>query len=157
MAAMRAVAEREKEEGTTAATPAPEAAPAAAAAPATTTDASADDATSPSPDATATPALEEGEIAPVVTPEQALLAKQMATMRAAAEERAARKRMLGNIAFVGQLYKNKLLTEKIMHNCITTLLQDLVNPRSEDVECLCKLMVTVGGTVRDYLNCINRS
>lgn len=67
--------------------------------------------------------------------------------QAVAEERAAHKRELGNILFIGQLYKHKLLTEKIMHNCIITLIQDLVNPSSEDVECLCALMVTVGATV----------
>ena len=45
--------------------------------------------------------------------------------------------------FIGQLYKAKLLTEKIMHNCIIQLLSEEQNPRAEDVECLCKLMMTV--------------
>lgn len=37
----------------------------------------------------------------------------------------ARSRALGNIQFVGHLYKHRMLTEKIMHNCIQTLLEDV--------------------------------
>jgi hypothetical protein len=37
----------------------------------------------------------------------------------------ARRRALGNIQFIGQLYKQKMLTEKIMHSCITTLLGEV--------------------------------
>lgn len=33
----------------------------------------------------------------------------------------------------------------ILHSCILSLLREKENPRPEDVECLCKLMVTVGG------------
>lgn len=36
----------------------------------------------------------------------------------------ARRRALGNIQFIGFLYKQKMLTEKIMHSCITTLLAE---------------------------------
>ena len=35
---------------------------------------------------------------------------------------AARKKMRGNIKFVGELYKLKMLTERIMHECIKLLL-----------------------------------
>ncbi len=31
--------------------------------------------------------------------------------------------MLGNMQFLGQLYKYALLTERIMHNCVQQLLQ----------------------------------
>ena len=34
-------------------------------------------------------------------------------------------RALGNIQFVGQLYKKRMLTEKIMHECIKSLLEDV--------------------------------
>ena len=34
----------------------------------------------------------------------------------------ARRRALGNIQFIGQLFTQKMLTEKIMHQCIRTLL-----------------------------------
>ena len=37
----------------------------------------------------------------------------------------ARRRALGNIQFIGHLYKQKMLTEKIMHNCIVTLLGEV--------------------------------
>jgi len=53
----------------------------------------------------------------------------------------ARKRMLGNIKFIGELFKLKMLTEKIMHACIQALLS---NPMPEDIEALCKLMETIG-------------
>lgn len=37
----------------------------------------------------------------------------------------ARRRALGNIQFIGQLYKKKMLTEKIMHSCLTQLLSEV--------------------------------
>lgn len=37
-------------------------------------------------------------------------------------------RALGNIQFVGQLYKKRMLTEKIMHECIKGLLEDVSHP-----------------------------
>ncbi|GKV12697.1 hypothetical protein SLEP1_g23815 [Rubroshorea leprosula] len=56
----------------------------------------------------------------------------------------ARRRMLGNIRLIGELYKKKMLTERIMHECITKLLGQSQNPDEEDVEALCKLMSTIG-------------
>ncbi len=38
------------------------------------------------------------------------------------EDLKARRRMLGNIQFIGELFKEKMLTEKIMHECIVKLL-----------------------------------
>ena len=32
---------------------------------------------------------------------------------------------LGNIQFIGNLYQNRMLTEKIMHGCITELLTEV--------------------------------
>ena len=37
-----------------------------------------------------------------------------------------------------------MLTENIMHSCIQRLLKDDQNPKQEDVECLCKLLMTIG-------------
>jgi len=54
------------------------------------------------------------------------------------------KRSMGNVKFVGELYKIELLTEKIMHQCIRKLLGDIKNPAHEDVESLCSLMRTIG-------------
>jgi len=64
----------------------------------------------------------------------------------------ARRRMLGNIRLIGELYKKKMLTERIMHECIKKLLgqcqdpheEDVEYPDGEDVEALCKLMSTIG-------------
>lgn len=56
----------------------------------------------------------------------------------------ARRRMLGNIRLIGELYKKKMLTERIMHECIKKLLGNYQNPDEEDVESLCKLMSTIG-------------
>ena len=70
-------------------------------------------------------ALEEGEIPP--SPAEAAAAaavKKPDDPRVVAEqERQARRRMLGNMQFIGQLYKCGLLTERIMHNCVQQLLQ----------------------------------
>jgi len=52
--------------------------------------------------------------------------------------------MLGNIKFIGELFKKKMLPIKVMHECIQRLLGDITNPAIEDIECLCKLMTTVG-------------
>lgn len=61
------------------------------------------------------------------------------------EKKAAmRRRMLGNIRFIGELYKESMLTERIMHECIKKLLGEYQNPDAEHVESLCKLMSTIG-------------
>ncbi|KAL2514047.1 Eukaryotic translation initiation factor 4G [Forsythia ovata] len=52
--------------------------------------------------------------------------------------------MLGNIRLIGELYKKRVLTERIMHECINKLLGQYQNPGEEDVEALCKLMSTIG-------------
>ena len=105
----------------------------------------------------------------------------------------ARRRALGNIQFIGNLYQHRMLTEKIMHGCITELLTEVLpshhaylsrkyelstralrfseyevthtvsrnldviyavldaccslqteSPKAEEIECLCKLMSTIG-------------
>ncbi|KAJ1439577.1 MIF4G-like, type 3 [Sesbania bispinosa] len=56
----------------------------------------------------------------------------------------ARRRMLGNIRLIGELYKKKMLTERIMHECIKKLLGQYEDPDEEDIEALCKLMSTIG-------------
>ena len=38
----------------------------------------------------------------------------------------ARRRALGNIQFIGNLYQHRMLTEKIMHGCITELLTEVL-------------------------------
>jgi len=62
---------------------------------------------------------------------------------------------LGNVKFIGELFKKKMLKETIMHACIGKLLcisfpggrlerHPTQRPDDEDVEALCKLLVTVG-------------
>ncbi len=55
-------------------------------------------------------------------PKAAALAARRAAKAVAEQERQARRRMLGNMQFIGQLYKYALLTERIMHNCVIQLL-----------------------------------
>ncbi|XP_065060784.1 uncharacterized protein LOC135688032 isoform X1 [Rhopilema esculentum] len=52
-----------------------------------------------------------------------------------------KRRSLGNIRFIGELFNLKMLTEAIMHTCITKLLNDR---NEESLECLCKLVTTIG-------------
>ncbi|XP_020249679.1 LOW QUALITY PROTEIN: eukaryotic translation initiation factor 4G-like [Asparagus officinalis] len=59
----------------------------------------------------------------------------------------ARRRMLGNIRLIGELYKKKMLTERIMHECIQKLLRQHEKLDVEDLESLCKLMTTIGDQI----------
>ncbi|GAX79395.1 hypothetical protein CEUSTIGMA_g6836.t1 [Chlamydomonas eustigma] len=122
----------------------PETTPVAADTAASKAEESTDPAAKEVPAAAPAEELEEGEIPPSPAPPPPT--PSFVDPKAAAElERQARRRMLGNMQFIGQLYKYALLTERIMHNCVQQLLQDDSLPRPEDVECLCKLLTTVGG------------
>ncbi|XP_058810596.1 eukaryotic translation initiation factor 4 gamma 3-like isoform X2 [Phymastichus coffea] len=57
------------------------------------------------------------------------------------EERRMRMKSVGNIRFIGELFKQNMLTSKIMHQCIQHLLK---NTDEENLECLCKLLTTIG-------------
>jgi hypothetical protein len=57
---------------------------------------------------------------------------------------AQKRRMLGNIKFIGELYMKGMLVEKIMHTCIVHLMGDINNPSEEDIEALCNLLTTIG-------------
>jgi len=56
----------------------------------------------------------------------------------------AKRRGLGLIRFIGELFKLQMLTERIMHECIKKLLGNVENPEEEEIESLCKLLTTVG-------------
>uniref|UniRef100_H2Z554 W2 domain-containing protein n=1 Tax=Ciona savignyi TaxID=51511 RepID=H2Z554_CIOSA len=60
----------------------------------------------------------------------------------------AKHHMLGNIKFIGELYRLNLLHESIVHKCIMQLIRakkkGTVDDISEDLECLCQIMVTCG-------------
>ena len=88
--------------------------------------------------------LEEGE----VKDEKAIkLEKDKKIMKLREDEIRARRRMLGNVIFIGQLYMKHILTEKIMHGCIMEQLGDIEDPDPESVEALCKLMTTIGAQI----------
>ncbi|XP_062567019.1 eukaryotic translation initiation factor 4 gamma 1-like isoform X2 [Saccostrea cucullata] len=56
-------------------------------------------------------------------------------------ETKARRRSLGNIRFIGELFNLKMLTENIMHDCLFKLLRA---KDEESLECLCRLLSTIG-------------
>jgi hypothetical protein len=64
-----------------------------------------------------------------------------------------KRRMLGNIRFVGELYKKKLLNTETMHECIIELLGSPTKWKSsydeQDIELLCDLLDTVGETLEN--------
>lgn len=69
--------------------------------------------------------------------------KKKIKMEFEAMEMKMRKRSLGNIRFIGELYKLGMLTARIMHECVRKLLNS--NPSDEEsLECLCRLLTTVG-------------
>ena len=57
------------------------------------------------------------------------------------KERRARRRSLGNIRFIGELYNLKMLTDRIMREIIRRL---LTQTDEESFECLCCLLNTIG-------------
>ncbi|XP_026465657.1 eukaryotic translation initiation factor 4 gamma 3-like isoform X2 [Ctenocephalides felis] len=57
------------------------------------------------------------------------------------EERKIRVKSVGNVRFIGELFKQGMLTTKIMMQCLRMLLQSI---EEESLECLCKLLTTIG-------------
>merc|ERR1712072_312790 len=72
------------------------------------------------------------------------------------KELTARRRTLGNIRFIGELFKHKMLTVRIVHECLERLLRykkdAIAEAREESLECLCKLLTTVGKHFEDETN-----
>ena len=69
----------------------------------------------------------------------------------------AKRQGLGLVKFVGELFKLQMLTERIMHECIKKLLSNVINPEEEDIESLCRLLITVGPQIdsekaHEYMN-----
>ncbi|XP_035268427.1 eukaryotic translation initiation factor 4 gamma 1-like [Anguilla anguilla] len=50
-------------------------------------------------------------------------------------------RSLGNMRFIGELFKLEMMKDKVVHSCINNLLS---NQSEEALECLCCLLTTVG-------------
>lgn len=55
----------------------------------------------------------------------------------------AKKRTLGNIKFISELFKNKMLVNPVIHLCINKLL----HPDEEQLELLCKLLLNIGSMI----------
>ncbi|GMF34444.1 unnamed protein product [Phytophthora lilii] len=51
---------------------------------------------------------------------------------------------LGHIRFVGELFKQRMLSSRIMHECVSILFGDIAAPDEESLECLCNLLSTIG-------------
>lgn len=54
-----------------------------------------------------------------------------------------RRRAVGTVHFIGELYKIEMLTSRIMQSCIQHLLEPSMCSE-ETLECLCKLLTTIG-------------
>jgi len=63
------------------------------------------------------------------------------TMQLEEEERKLRRRSVGTVRFIGELYRQNMLLTSIMEWCVMTLLSIRTE---EKLECLCKLLQTVG-------------
>lgn len=62
---------------------------------------------------------------------------------------AAKRRGLGLVQFIGELYKLGMLTERIMHECVRKLVDHKGVPDEAEVESLCKLLRTIGANLDD--------
>lgn len=58
---------------------------------------------------------------------------------------AAKRRGLGLVRFIGELYKLQMLTERIMHECVKKLVDYESTPDEAEVESLTSLLKTIGG------------
>jgi translation initiation factor 4G len=60
---------------------------------------------------------------------------------------AAKRRGLGLVQFIGELYKLGMLTERIMHECVRKLLEFQGVPDEAEIESLTKLLRTIGANL----------
>ena len=58
----------------------------------------------------------------------------------------AKRKTLGHIRFIGELFKQRMLSSRIMHECIHRLFRKLEQDLhdEESLECLCQLLTTIG-------------
>ncbi|KKA27142.1 hypothetical protein TD95_000406, partial [Thielaviopsis punctulata] len=65
---------------------------------------------------------------------------------------AAKRRGLGLVQFIGELYKLGMLTDRIMHGCIRGLVDFNGEPDESEIESLSKLLTTIGGALETSAN-----
>jgi translation initiation factor 4G len=75
--------------------------------------------------------------------------EELRTIENEAEKNSATKRVkvrtMGNIKLIGELFKKKMIAEKILHACVSDLLgPPKTEPPEENIEALCNLLATVG-------------
>ncbi|KAG1498693.1 hypothetical protein G6F49_002943 [Rhizopus delemar] len=58
----------------------------------------------------------------------------------------AKRRGLGLVQFIGELYKLRILSGNVMKECLRRLCSDTKTPGDEETETMCKLLTTVGQT-----------
>ncbi|TPX08985.1 uncharacterized protein E0L32_009564 [Thyridium curvatum] len=63
------------------------------------------------------------------------------------EAAAAKRRGLGLVQFIGELYKLGMLTERIMHECVRKLVDYQGTPDEAEIESLSKLLRTIGASL----------
>ena len=61
------------------------------------------------------------------------------------EAQKAKRRGLGLVQFVGELFKLQMLQPRIMHTCIVRLLRTTTEPEEDEIESVCRLLTTIGG------------
>lgn len=65
-----------------------------------------------------------------------------------------RRQSLGNIQFMCELYRLKMITKAIMHDTIVKLLK---NHDEDSLECLCTLLSTIGKELARVQHCLSLS
>ncbi|KZP10374.1 hypothetical protein FIBSPDRAFT_1051378 [Athelia psychrophila] len=78
------------------------------------------------------------------TDEAAWSEMTMASRTTRASPSKAKRQGLELIKFIGEWFKLQMPTERIMHECVKTLLGNVENPEEDEIESLCKLLSTVG-------------
>jgi translation initiation factor 4G len=56
----------------------------------------------------------------------------------------AKRRGLGLVQLIGELYKLEMISTKVIRTCLVRLLGNITDPDEEDIESTCKLLTTVG-------------
>ncbi|KDN49919.1 hypothetical protein K437DRAFT_73771 [Tilletiaria anomala UBC 951] len=82
-------------------------------------------------------AEEKGDVAPENKEAELLSDEYYAAQKA-------KRRGLGLVRFIGELFKLSMISDRIMHVCVKQLLHDVEEPEEEDIESVCKLLTTVG-------------